>query len=52
MKLTILFPSSYYGINSVDEDLQNEFDAVQRNGLFDTILFDYESWFINGKIRL
>ena len=52
MVKTILFPSSYFGIRKVDEDLQAEYDAVQRTGLFDVIIFGYEDWFNNGKITL
>lgn len=49
---TILFPSSYFGTNKVDEDLQTEYDAVVRTGLFDVIIFGYEDWFDKGKITL
>ena len=49
---TILFPSSYFGINKVDEDLQAEYEAVQRTGLFDVIIFGYDDWFNKGKITL
>ena len=52
MVKTILFPSSYFGINKVDEDLQAEYEAVLRTGLFDVIIFDYDDWFSKGKITL
>ncbi len=49
---TILFPSSYFGINKVDEDLQAEYDAVINTGLFNVIIFGYEKWFNQGKLVL
>lgn len=41
----ILFPSSYFNVSKVDEDLQDEYDAVKETGLFDIILFGYDKWF-------
>lgn len=35
---TILFPSSYFKVNKVDEDLQKEYDAVKNTGLYDICL--------------
>ena len=35
----ILFPSSYFSIKKVDEDLQGEYEAVMGTGLFDVVLF-------------
>lgn len=49
---TILFPSSFFGIKKVDEDLQAEYDAVVKTGLFDVIIFGYEDWFSKGIITL
>ena len=49
---TILFPSSYFEVTKVDEDLQAEYEAVVRTGLFDVITFGYEDWFNNGRISL
>ena len=46
----ILFPSSYSSIMTVDEDLQNEYDAAISTGLFDTILFSYDKWFNEGQL--
>ena len=40
----ILFPSSYFNVSKVDEDLQAEYDAVKATGLFDVILFGYDKW--------
>lgn len=48
----ILFPSSYFSVNRIDEDLQQEFDAVRETGLFDIVLFGYDKWFNEGKLVL
>jgi len=48
----ILFPSSYFGISKVDEDLQAEYDAAINTELYEIVLFDYQSWFNDGKIKL
>lgn len=45
MVSTVLFPSSFFDVHKVDEDLQAEYDAVRNTGLFDVILFGYEKWF-------
>ena len=31
----ILFPSSFFGLSKVDEDLQQEYDAAKATGLFE-----------------
>ncbi len=49
---TILFPSSYFDWKKVDEDLQNEYDAVLATGLWDVIIFSYDKWFNEGKLSL
>lgn len=46
----ILFPSSYFDINKVDEDLQKEYDAVLQTGLFDVSFFSYDKWFNENKL--
>ena len=46
----ILFPSSYFSISKVDEDLQQEYDAVLATGLFEVALFSYDKWFDEGKL--
>ncbi len=46
----ILFPSSYFSISKVDEDLQQEYDAVLATGLFKVALFGYDKWFDEGKL--
>lgn len=48
----ILFPSSFYSLNKVDEDLQNEYNAVISSGLFGTVFFGYSQWFDDGKLVL
>lgn len=40
----VLFPSSYFSIKKVDEDLQSEYEAVKATGLFDIVLFGYDKW--------
>ena len=46
----ILFPSSFFSITKVDEDLQNEYDAVLAAGLFEVALFGYDKWFNEDKL--
>lgn len=41
----ILFPSSFFDVSRVDEDLQVEYNAVKATGLFDIVLFGYDKWF-------
>lgn len=48
----ILFPSSYFSIKKVDEDLQSEYEAVKATGLFDTVLFGYDKWINEGVLTL
>ncbi len=52
MVRTLLFPSSFFDVHKVDEDLQAEYDAVQNTGLFDVVLFGYEKWFHHGELVL
>jgi hypothetical protein len=49
---TILFPSSYFSIRNVDEDLKAEYDAAVDTGLFEIILFSYDKWFNEDKLVL
>ncbi|WP_051530595.1 hypothetical protein [Ruminococcus flavefaciens] len=49
---TILFPSSYFSIRNVDEDLKAEYDAATETGLFNIVLFSYDKWFNEGKLVL
>ena len=46
----ILFPSSFFSITKVDEDLQKEYDAVLATRLFDVALFGYDKWFNEDKL--
>lgn len=46
----ILFPSSYFNISKVDEDLQNEYEAVLATELFEVSLFGYDKWFNEDKL--
>ncbi len=48
----LLFPSSFFTIQEVDEDLQREYDAVCSTGMFDTVLFAYDQWFNEGKLLI
>ena len=48
----ILFPSEYYDIKMVDSDLRQEYDAVRDTGLFDVVLFGYDQWFNEGKLKI
>ncbi len=45
----MIFFSRYLSISKVDEDLQNEYDAVISTGLFDIVLFSYEKWLNEGR---
>lgn len=48
----IIFPSSYFNINKVDEDLEKEYEAVTSTGLFDVVTFGYNKWFNEEKLIL
>lgn len=48
----VLFPSSFFSIKKVDEDLQGEYDAVKMTGLYDTIFFGYDKWVNEGVLIL
>ena len=52
MVTTILFPSSFYDLHKVDEDMQQEYDAALDTGLFHVILFSYDDWFNHGILKL
>ena len=49
---TLLFPSSFYDLRKVDEDMQQEHDAALETGLFQVILFSYDDWFNHGILKL
>ena len=46
----ILFPSSFFDIRTVDEELQTEYEAVLSTGLFHVVLFGYDQWFNENKL--
>ena len=52
MMNTIIFPSSYFDINKVDEDLNQEYQAALSTGLFDIAIFSYDKWFNDGVLKL
>jgi hypothetical protein len=52
MITTILFPSSFYDLHKIDEDMQQEYDAALDTGLFQVILFSYDDWFNHGILKL
>ena len=49
---TILFPSSYFDGQKIDEDIQNEYEAALDTGLWDVVLFSYDKWFHDGRLVL
>ncbi len=46
----IIFPSSFFDIMNVDEDLQKEYDAVLSTDLFQIALFGYDQWFNDSRL--
>lgn len=48
----IVFPSSYFNVKKVDEDLITEYEGVRATGLFDVVIFGYEKWFNEDKLIL
>lgn len=49
---TILFPSSSYDPQKVDESLEREYDAVLSANLFDIVIFDGDKWFDENELKL
>ena len=49
---TILFPSDYFDVNKVDEDLLDEYNAVSQLPNVNIILFSYDDWFNNHQLKL
>lgn len=49
---TILFPSSFFDVNRIDPDLAAEYEAACAAGNFRTILFGYDAWFNENRLRL
>ena len=52
MTKVILFPSSFLNPREVDEDLAEEYRAARLGGGFETIVFDYQAWFREQRLRL
>ena len=52
MLTTVLFPSSFEDVGRIDEDFVQEYEAVQENGQLHPILFGYDAWFNEKKLRL
>ena len=48
----ILFPSFYNDVTLIDEDFNGEYEAVCENAQLHPILFDYDAWFNENKLRL
>jgi hypothetical protein len=48
----LVFPSSYFSDQQVDEAMQAEYDAAKNTGLFSFVLFSYEKWFYGGRLKL
>jgi len=48
----VLFPSSYFSVKQIDEEMKNEYDSALATGLFDVILFGYDKWVNEGKLVL
>lgn len=49
---TLVFPSSYFSDNKIDEELEAEYNAAAETGLFDIVLFSYDKWFNEGVLKL
>lgn len=47
----ILFPSSYFNINKVDEDLEQEYNAAKELNI-SNVLFNYDNWLNGDKLKL
>lgn len=48
----LLFPSSYFNKNEVDENLKAEYDAAKSTNLFEIVLFNNAKWFNENKLIL
>ena len=47
----ILFPSDYFDINKADESFKNEYETVLESGNFETLLFSYDDWTAERKLK-
>ena len=52
MTEVIVFPSSFLNPREVDEDLAEEYRAARLAGGFETVVFDYQAWFREQRLRL
>ncbi len=48
----VLFPSSFMNTKQIDEDFEQEYEAVLDNGQLHPILFGYDAWFNENTLRL
>ena len=48
----VLFPSDYFDINEVDESFKNEYEAVLSDRNCQILLFSYDEWIAEGKLKL
>lgn len=51
-KMTIVFPGSYMNYRSIEEDMQEEYQAVKKTDLFDICLFNYDEWLAGDRLRI
>ena len=51
-KMTLLFPGSYMDYRKIDEDMQEEYRAAVKTGLYHTIIFNYDEWVAGGSLRM
>lgn len=52
MIVMVVFPSAFFDMNQVHEDLQQEYEAVKAVKLYETVLFGYDKWFNEGRLVL
>ena len=50
--MIILFPSDYFDVKQIDPDYVAEYDAVCKIPEFKTVLFNYDEFVSDGKIKL
>ena len=48
----ILFPSDYFDINKIDGSFKNEYEVVCGDGNFEILLFSYDEWIAERKLKL
>lgn len=52
MKLTIIYPSDYFSISTVDEEYHKEFIEACKFSEFQILFFDYDTFIREGKLKL